>query len=291
MPRSWRSRRLRSARPRPKRSRSASPPPAIPTRWTRTARTSAPSRWCCSQIYEPLIHRASRSGRCPGPGASWRQVEPTRWRFVLRRACVPRGRGLQRRRRGVLHHPRAAADLELRHLRRHRGPRGEGGRLHGGHRHQGPRPDPAEQVRLGLHDVEGPGRSGTTRRARRTPASARRCTPSATPTAPAPSAFPCASPTCAPCWCATTTGGAGGALRRRQRDRDRLPPDRVRRDAHRGAALGRGRLRARPAAAGPEPAAQRGQRVLEGPEVRTIFSRWTCTATSCSTATCAAATR
>ncbi|WP_027284277.1 ABC transporter substrate-binding protein [Rubritepida flocculans] len=36
------------------------------------------------QIYDPLIHRNPQLGLEPGLALSWRQEEPTRWRFVLR---------------------------------------------------------------------------------------------------------------------------------------------------------------------------------------------------------------
>ena len=36
------------------------------------------------QIYDPLIHRNPQLGLEPGLALSWSQVEPTRWRFVLR---------------------------------------------------------------------------------------------------------------------------------------------------------------------------------------------------------------
>ena len=37
------------------------------------------------QIYEPLIHRGKKLEKIPGLATSWQAVEPTRWRFQLRR--------------------------------------------------------------------------------------------------------------------------------------------------------------------------------------------------------------
>jgi len=68
---------------------------------------------------------------------------------------VPRRVRLQRRRRRVLDQARARADLELRDLRRHRRRRRARRRPHGRRRHQDPRPDPARQVHLRVHDGQG----------------------------------------------------------------------------------------------------------------------------------------
>ncbi|MBM3522117.1 MAG: ABC transporter substrate-binding protein [Alphaproteobacteria bacterium] len=37
------------------------------------------------QIYEPLIHRGKKLEKVPGLATAWQAVEPTRWRFTLRR--------------------------------------------------------------------------------------------------------------------------------------------------------------------------------------------------------------
>ena len=37
------------------------------------------------QIYEPLIQRGKKLEKIPGLATSWQAVEPTRWRFQLRR--------------------------------------------------------------------------------------------------------------------------------------------------------------------------------------------------------------
>ena len=79
---------------------------------------------------------------------------------------------------------------------------------------------------------------------------------------------------------------------RGQRHRDRLHADQVRRDAHRRADLGRGRLRARPAAAGHRPpAADASSRSSTGPRTASSSSAWTRRATSCCTPTSRAGTR
>jgi peptide/nickel transport system substrate-binding protein len=95
------------------------------------------------QIYDPLIHRSADLTLRPGLALSWTQVEPTRWRFVLRQ--------------GVKFHEGEAFNAD----------------------------DVVFSITRALQPTSN---FGTTPRARRTPASARRCSPSATPTAPAPSA-------------------------------------------------------------------------------------------------------
>jgi peptide/nickel transport system substrate-binding protein len=224
------------------------------------------------QIYEPLIHRGKKLEKIPGLATSWRSVEPNRWRFELRR--------------GVKFHdgPAFTADDVVFSIKRALAPTSNYGIfvdtvadavkvdthtvdivtkipdpilpnkltsvfiMSQGVGREEQRPAPAEHPRA-RGDVHRPQRE----RHRRLPPYRAR---------------------------ARRAHGAG-----RNEDwwgwQDKAPttaatsprslsPDLLRRDAHRGAAVGRGRLRARPAAAGPEAAEAVAPRA-RGPEVRTIF--------------------
>ena len=153
------------------------------------AQNEGPTHNLLHLIYEPLILRdrtgkllptlatvlADQRGRPDGVGV---QAAPGRE--------VPQRQRLQRRRRRVLARPRAAADL------RHEGPAHlhrqgqQGRRLHGAHQDQGAQSAAPELPDQPLHDGQGVGRGQQHRRPCRTTRRRRTTSPSATPTARAP---------------------------------------------------------------------------------------------------------
>jgi peptide/nickel transport system substrate-binding protein len=245
------------------------------------------------QVYDALIARTQQLGLEPGLALSWTQEEPTRWRFVLRQGVrFHEGEAFTGRGRGLQHHPRPAADQQLRHLRRHDRARGGGGRhtldivtktpdpilpnklasvfmmsKSWSEQHNATRPQNTRN-REEMHTVRNTNGTGAYRLASREP-DVRTVLP------------------------ATTPGGAGrapgtnGNVTRSSSGRSQ------RRDAGGGAALERDRLRARSAACRTSSGCAQAPntRVLEGPRCGRCSSPWTPAATSCCTATCAAATR
>ena len=270
--RCWRWGMRRGARRAP----CAGPRAAIRTRMDPHSQNVGTVTMVLQQIYDPLISRnagprpAPRAWRLPGPGGAdplalhpapgreastrARPSPPRTWSSPSRARCSrPRNYGIYV---DTVDRVEEVDDFTVDIIT------------------EGRRPDPAEQAGQRSTSCRRPGRSGTTPPARRTPARGRRCTPSATPTAPAPSAWRRASPTCAPCWRATTAwwGWSERPATPATSPRSVFRP--IASDATRVAALLSGEVdfvldpplqdltRLRNA---------QGIRVLEGPEVRTIF--------------------